>query len=698
MFFKRMVLELNELDMKKYYRVLWINENHTELFLIDIYDPKAVPFFIKVENCNEWFNSKIARVIDEPYLKEGNFTIKSKEIWEQRVIILDRLLKEISAPQIFESKKNWAILLELEKSLDCTANYMKKILRMYWQKGLNKNALIPKYGRKKIADISNQKLRLPQEIINQKDTWKELIISSFHKYYKRNPQATMRSAYADMIEHHFTNKNETEGTLKLEEYIPSYWQFEYQTRYLRYTEDTLRHRWGAKNFELKGRTITSNTQEKIFGPGSLFQIDATIADAYIVSELNREDIIGRPIIYFLTDAFSRLITGLYCGLEGPSWNGAMMAIVNSASDKVAFCSYYGIEINETDWPCSHIPEVIRADRGEMLSKKAEEMIRLQDITIENTPPFRADLKGIVERKFGTIQGSIKPFLPGYVDKDFGERGAKDYRTQAALTLKEFTEIIIREVLLHNKSLIKGYKKTKNLLRDMVPAIPLDLWNWGLEKQSGLLRRISVQELKLSLMPSYDALVTAQGLKFHGMFYTSKKAIQEEWFSRARTRGNWKIKIRVDERLCEYVYYWNELTNELELFQLVPFDKERFQNLSLSEVISLNAFESFHHKKEEKMRLEQMINKNSSVRKIVENAKLETKNSLTDKSNNKKIKNIRENRLREKEEFRKEEAFYFGNTINKEKNDKISEDVLQDNAEAKEDVLEMLDNFEKESGW
>ncbi len=71
------------------------------------------------------------------------------------------------------------------------------------------------------------------------------------------------------------------------------------------------------------------------GPGAKYQIDATVGDIYLVSQFDRSDIIGRPVMYFVMDSYSRMVTGMYVGLEGPSWAGAMMAIENAASDKVA---------------------------------------------------------------------------------------------------------------------------------------------------------------------------------------------------------------------------------------------------------------------------------------------------------------------------------------------------------------------------
>lgn len=80
-----------------------------------------------------------------------------------------------------------------------------------------------------------------------------------------------------------------------------------------------------------------------------------LKSGYLVSRFNRDNIIGRPIVYFVKDAFSRIVTGLYVGLEGPSWIGMAMTLYNAFTDKVDFCHRYGIEITEDQWPCHHLP-------------------------------------------------------------------------------------------------------------------------------------------------------------------------------------------------------------------------------------------------------------------------------------------------------------------------------------------------------
>ena len=135
---------------------------------------------------------------------------------------------------------------------------------------------------------------------------------------------------------------------------------------------------------------------------------------------------------------------------------ARLAIENAASDKVAYCASYGVTITEEEWPCHHIPTAILADRGEMESRSADNLVQMLGIRIENAPPYRADLKGIIEQHFRTINTDATPFLPGKVLPDMSERGGHDYRLDAKLDIRQFTEIIIRCVLYYNNSHYMDY--------------------------------------------------------------------------------------------------------------------------------------------------------------------------------------------------------------------------------------------------
>src|SRR5699024_5336891 len=172
--------------------------------------------------------------------------------------------------------------------------------------------------------------------------------------------------------------------------------------------------------------------------GKIFKIDAAIEYLYLVIALDINKVIGGQVIYAVLDVYSRILTGLYVGLEGPSWIGAMMALDNMVADKVEFCKQYGIDITPEQWPTHHLPEIIIADRGEFEGYSVDNLINNLNIKIENTTAYRGDLKGIVERKFRTFNGKVKQKAPGAIQKEYRERGDRDYRLDATLNLKEFT--------------------------------------------------------------------------------------------------------------------------------------------------------------------------------------------------------------------------------------------------------------------
>lgn len=64
--------------------------------------------------------------------------------------------------------------------------------------------------------------------------------------------------------------------------------------------------------------------------------------------------------------------------------------------------------------------VILGDRGEMESKNADNLVSMLGVRIENAPPYRADLKGIIEQHFRTINSNATVFLPGRVKPDMAE--------------------------------------------------------------------------------------------------------------------------------------------------------------------------------------------------------------------------------------------------------------------------------------
>lgn len=109
------------------------------------------------------------------------------------------------------------------------------------------------------------------------------------------------------------------------------------------------------------------------------------------------------------------------GLENPSWVSAMEALSNAMADKVAYlrCIWYRYYFLDM-WPMQGLPENIIGDKGEMLGRHVEVLSKAFHVDIQNTPSYRADWKGVVERYFRTVQTKMKPFVEGYAKAAIGK--------------------------------------------------------------------------------------------------------------------------------------------------------------------------------------------------------------------------------------------------------------------------------------
>ena len=143
---------------------------------------------------------------------------------------------------------------------------------------------------------------------------------------------------------------------------------------------------------------------------------------------------------------------------------------NIIADKTEWCQRFGINIEQSDWPCQQLPGTLVTDMGREYASTTFEQIAELGITVVNLPAYRPELKGPVERFFGLIQGYYKRQLhgKGVIEPDFQERGAHDYRKDACLTMQEFETILLHCIVFYNcKRIIQQFPYTKVMLAAQV---------------------------------------------------------------------------------------------------------------------------------------------------------------------------------------------------------------------------------------
>lgn len=708
------VIEWNAIDGKKITeRILWLDEYEDIAYTIDIYSDKGLPTLRKISEIrDELQNNTVVKLKEDPfirYIKEEEIKPKYKDLRDRAWNIISKIVESSNEPSIYEKHKRGELINKTIEDNKVTYRIVYKYLRKYWQRGKTKNALLPDYynsgGKGKSKTVGKRKLGRPRKIgtgINVDENTKKIFRVAINRYYLNSNQNPLTTAYDFMIKDFYAEDYKFEDGVKkpiLIDYddIPSFTQFKYWYEKEQNIKKVISLRKGSKKFELNHRAVLGKSDTYVRGPGSKFQIDATIGDVYLVSRYNRKWIIGRPVIYAVIDVFSRMISGIYVGLEGPSWIGCMMALENATANKVNFCSEYNMNINEELWPCHYMPEEIIGDRGELESKNSENIINAFQVRIDNTPPYRADWKGIIEQYFHTINGYVKPLVPGTIHIDFRERGGKDYRLDAKLDLYQFTQIIIKCALFHNNQhWLEYYDRNETLIEDEVEPIPLKLWDWGIKNRSGRLRSFPEDIIKLNLMPSNYALVTTKGIKFKYFYYSCENAVKEMWFEKARNRGSWKVNISYDPRNMNNIYIRSEDGRNFEKCFLLE-SQTRYFNKTLDEIEYLIAYERLNRSEDKKRELQQKVDLLSDVENIVNNAE-KTTNSVQDKDESKaaKIKNIRENRKNEKMLNRDKEAFVLGQNTTNEKGKVLdTKGILQKEDNDYANDLELLERMQKE---
>jgi hypothetical protein len=362
MILENMVFQYIDEENGERIRIINIDVEYKFLYYVSLDLGVSMPKKQLIEKVESEINNNILVRIPEPFLQsidEERVSEIQKEKRDFQWLIVEKHWHK-DKEKLIETRGRQKILGEIAIENDVTVSSIKRIFSRYWQRGMNKNALLPDYmnsgGKGK-----SKKLKLDSKIgrakktnyygeitqgINVTEDIKRLFEVSINRFYRKKEKLTLTETYNLMLREFFSDKYYEDGQVQYKVWeksrIPTYNQFYYWFKKSENIEKDISFRISDKEFNLKHRPILSNSTIETDGPGTRFQIDATIADIYLVSSLNRNRVIGRPIVYAIIDVYSRLITGIYVGLEGPSWLGAMMALDNMIADKVEFCRKYNV--------------------------------------------------------------------------------------------------------------------------------------------------------------------------------------------------------------------------------------------------------------------------------------------------------------------------------------------------------------------
>ncbi|TLU71887.1 Mu transposase C-terminal domain-containing protein [Lichenicoccus roseus] len=242
-------------------------------------------------------------------------------------------------------------------------------------------------------------------------------------------------------------------------------------------------------------------------PQQRVEIDHHLLDV-LVTHPKTGTVLGRPWLTVAIDKFSRMIVGLHVGFEEPGDLTVMLCLRQAIKPKVQMLRDYEMPVDA--WPCQGLPETIVVDNGpEFHSSSLDDATTQLGIDVLYCATRTPEQKGSIERWFGSLSTGLIHALPGTTKSNTVARGEYKSEKEAVLTIAELRELIVRWVVgEYSIRVHEGFK-----------GIPLDQWRQGVAAHPVALPT-EVEDLDVLLSPTEERTLTRQGVRLHGLHYST----------------------------------------------------------------------------------------------------------------------------------------------------------------------------------
>ncbi len=598
------------------YKIVGHSEKCESIFAIPIKNRKPIGMPKKFEP-DHFSNPQNFRQRDfDPFKvdrREEDITTAERRIRDARVIAIKPLLED---PRIFDPVwRNKEINFISRKTDSLKRTTIFSLIRNAWAFGPDDNALLPTYekcggsgkGKKMNGAAIGPVDNVPKNRSALTTTDIEKIQKGFKKHYIKNSKNSLRSARIDFIE----EEKYAEGE------APTLKQFIYWGRLMNDAYSIITGRAGDIKEQKDLRPLHGTGRDNVFGPCSEVMIDSTIDNVRVVQVSNPERYIGRLTLYLCLDVYSAMATGFYITPEHAAYSTASLCIINMAEDKVEFCKRFGIDISPEEWPCSFLPGRLLADRGDLLSNMSSSLTSNLGIDLSNTEPFRGDRKSYVEKQFHLLQSRLKGLIGannGLVDKNDEPRITQDSRKKAVLNMNDLTKLIIHEILFYNKNhWMADYPMTPEMRAAISEPTPINIFNYGVSKGLGNLRRLEKHVIWRNCMPRRNGVASKEGITVKPHHYIVANREDEKLINQIRFSGNNECEVAFHPSYFKDTYLLHEdnfyplkLRGEIEYLNYFEFE-DFVQDLSEREAL--------HNREKEN----DEVKKRRHQRKIIESA-------------------------------------------------------------------------------
>jgi len=420
---------------------------------------------------------------------------------------------EISERQKADAQRRYTMISEILSVISSENKRITEIRRASEEYGISKQTIrrylwiyLVAQDIRALAPASNRR----EKILSAQEKnmrW------ALNKYYYTSMKHSLRTAYTLLLKSKYCDM---EGNL--ESRYPSFYQFRYFYRKTKKIQNEIISREGIKAYQKDNRPLIGGSVQAYAPAPGVGMFDATVCDIYLVDDERR--IVGRPILTACVDAYSGLCCG-YC----LTWEGGVYSLrnlmLNIVEDKVCHCKRFGISITSDMWPSHQMPARFITDKGSEYCSDTFSQLAELGVILTNLPAYRPDLKGPIEKFFDTIQGYFKSYLKrkGVIEPDYQQRGARDYRLDACLTMYEFEQIILYCIVYYNsKRILENFQYDKTMLETEIRPYSNEIWKWGLKLEGCNLIEVDKVKLMKTLLPRTTGRFTRYGLKVNRIRY------------------------------------------------------------------------------------------------------------------------------------------------------------------------------------
>lgn len=331
---------------------------------------------------------------------------------------------------------------------------------------------------------------------------------------------------------------------------------------------------------LRGRGFAEKARNKYSpSPGSfpgasyplaVVQIDHTPLDILLVDDVHRKSI-GRIWVTLAIDVHTRMITGYYLALDAPAGISVAMCVAHSILPKEEWLAAHGIN---GEWPVWGKPKILHSDNGpDFQSEDLKRSCSNHGIENRFRPVKRPKFGGHIERLMGTFAQTLKD-MPGKTYSNRDDREGYDSDASAALTVSEFEEWLVREILIYNES-----------YHSAIYMSPSRKWHLGIFGNADLDPLVGIPPrptdaftIQRDFLPAFERTVQHYGVQLDVLYYSD--ALRPWINAKDEKTGKTRTFIfRRDPRDISVLWFFDPL---LKQYYKIPVANQAFPAASVWE--------------------------------------------------------------------------------------------------------------------